>query len=217
MSVSTLSADIRTEFGKGAARRTRREGKVPAVLYGHGEEPKHLALPSLAFATAIRYGGMTQVITLQISDGSRVMVLPKAIQRDPIQNTYEHADLLLVRRGEKVTVDVPVQVVGDPARGTLVIQEHDRISINADATQMPDHVEASVEGLDVGARVTAADITLPEGAELATDPETVMVMVSASPTAAQMEAEGSGEVSAEAVEPAPVPEAAPAGEASSGS
>jgi large subunit ribosomal protein L25 len=131
VSVSTLSAEIRTEFGKGAARRTRREGKVPAVLYGHGEEPKHLALPSLAFASAIRYGGMTQVITLNISDGSRVTVLPKAIQRDPIKNTYEHADLLLVRRGEKITVEVPLQLVGEAAKGTLVMFEHDRLAIYA--------------------------------------------------------------------------------------
>lgn len=212
MSVSTLRAEIRTEFGKGAARRARRAGKVPAVLYGHGEEPKHLELPALEFATAIRYGGMTQVLTLELSDGSRATALPKAIQRHPIRNTYDHADLLLVRRGEKVTVEVPVHLVGEAARGTLVIHEQDRIAVNADATQLPDRVEASVEGLDVGERVTAAELTLPPGAELAADPETVIAVVSVAPTAEQMAAEA-GEAPAEAVEPAP--EGAAAGEAAS--
>lgn len=201
MSVSTLRAEIRTEFGKGAARRTRRAGKVPAVLYGHGEEPKHLALPAREFATAIRHGGMTQVLTLELSDGSRATALPKAIQRHPIRNTYDHADLLLVRRGETLTVEIPVQLVGEAARGTLVIHEHDRIAINADPTRLPDHLEASVAGLDVGARVTAADVVLPPGAELAADPETVIAVVSVAPTAEQMEAEA-GEAPAEAVEPA---------------
>ena len=197
----TRRAETRPECGKGAARRTRRAGKVPAVLYGHGEEPKHLALPAREFATAIRHGGMTQVLTLELSDGSRATALPKAIQRHPIRNTYDHADLLLVRRGEKLTVEVPVQLVGEAARGTLVIHEHDRIAINADPTQLPDHLEASVAGLDVGARVTAADVVLPPGAELAADPETVIAVVSVAPTAEQMETEA-GEAPAEAVEPA---------------
>jgi len=217
VSVSTLRAEIRTEFGKGAARRTRRAGKVPAVLYGHGEEPKHLALPALEFATAIRYGGMTQVLTLEMSDGSSATALPKAIQRHPIRNTYDHADLLLVRRGEKLTVEIPVQVVGEAARGTLVIHGHDRIAINADATRLPDHLEASVAGLDVGDRVTAADVVLPPGAELAADPETVIAIVSVAPTAEQMETEA-GEAPAEAVEaPAEAAEPAPSGGAAAGS
>jgi large subunit ribosomal protein L25 len=217
VSVSSISAEIRTEFGKGAARRTRRAGMVPAVLYGHGEAPKHLSLPVREFATAIRHGGMTQVLTLDISDGSQATALPKEIQRDPIRNTYEHADLLLVRRGEKITVEIPVQLKGEAAVGTLVMFEHDRLAINADATQLPDHLEASIDGLDVGARVTAADVPLPAGAELAADPETVIAMVSVAPTAEQMEAEGAGEVPAEAVEPEPevAEAAAPAPEAPS--
>jgi large subunit ribosomal protein L25 len=201
VSASTIRAEIRTEFGKGAARRTRRAGMVPAVLYGHGEQPKHLALPVREFATAIRHGGMTQVLTLDLSDGSQATALPKEIQRDPIKNSYEHADLLLVRRGEKLTVEIPVQLTGEAAVGTLVIFEHNRLAINADATQLPDHLEASIDGLDVGARVTAADIALPAGAELAADPETVIAIISVAPTAEQMEAEGAGEVPAEAVEP----------------
>lgn len=207
MSVSTIEAEIRTEFGTGPSRRARRAGRVPAVLYGHGEPPRHLTLPALAFATAIRYGGMTQVITLKISDGTTETVLPKAIQRDPIRNTYEHADLLLVRQGEKLSVEIPVTLVGEAAKGTLVMYEHDRLTITADATQLPDHLEASVEGLEAGARVTAAEVALPPGAELASDPETVVAMVSVAPTAEQMEAEGAGEVEApaEVAEPAEVP------------
>jgi large subunit ribosomal protein L25 len=207
VSVSTISAEIRTELGKGASRRARRAGQVPAVLYGHGEAPRHLALPALAFATAIRYGGMTQVLTLKLSDGTTETALPKAIQRDPIRNTYQHADLLLVRRGEQVTVEVPVHLVGEAAAGTLVIHEHDRVAVRADATQLPDHLEASIDGLAVGGRVTAAELRLPAGVELAGDPETVIALVSAAPTAEQMEGEAAGEAPTEAVEPAPAGEA----------
>lgn len=208
MAATTLTAEIRTELGKGAARRTRRAGQIPAVLYGHGEAPKHLALPAKEFATAIRYGGMTNVLTLKLPDGSRATALPKAIQRDPIKNVYKHADLILVRRGEMVTVEIPVEFVGEAAKGTLVIHEVDRLAINADATLLPDRVEASVEGLDVGARVTAADVRLPAGSELIADPEMVLAIISVSPSAEQMEAEG-GEPSAEAVAApeAPSPEA----------
>lgn len=214
MPASTISAEIRTEFGKGAARRTRRAGKLPAVLYGHGEPPKHLALPAREFATAIRHGGLTSVLTLQLSDGTEATALPKAIQRDPIRNSYEHADLLLVRRGEKVTVEIPVHLVGEAASGTLVIHEQDRLAINADATRLPNELQVSIDGLPVGARVTAGEVTLPPGSELAADPETVIVIVSVAPTAEQMESEGAGEVPAEAVEPALEPAAEPAPEAS---
>jgi large subunit ribosomal protein L25 len=210
VSVSTISAEIRTEFGKGAARRVRRAGRVPAVLYGHGEPPKHLALPVREFATAIRHGGMTQVLTVNVSDGSTETVLPKAIQRDPIRNTYEHADLLLVRRGEKVTVDIPVQLVGEAAKGTLVMLENNRIAIRADATTLPDHLEASIDGLDAGERVTAAQVALPPGAELVTDPETAIAVISVAPSAEEMEeAEAPAvELELEPTMPAPAPEAA---------
>jgi large subunit ribosomal protein L25 len=214
---STLTAEIRAEFGKGAARRTRRAGKIPAVLYGHGEAPRHLTLPALDFATAIRYGGMTHVLTINMPDGSQETVLPKAVQRDPIKNTFEHADLLLVRRGEKITIDIPVHVTGEAARGTLVMLEHDRIAINADATMLPDHLEASVAGLDIGGRVTAADLVLPPGAELAADPETVIAMVSVAPSAEDMEP--AAEAPAAGVEPeaAVAPAEGEGGEAPAGS
>jgi large subunit ribosomal protein L25 len=182
----TLAAEIRTEFGKGAARRARRAGRIPAVLYGHGQPPTHVTLSAREFASAIRRGGMTHVLTLALSDGTEVTALPKAIQRDPVRDTVEHADLLLVRRGEKVTVEIPVQLTGEPAKGTLVIHEVDRVAVSADATQLPDHLEASIDGLDVGGRVTAAQVVLPEGVDLVSDPDTVIAVISVAPTADEM-------------------------------
>jgi len=184
-----INAEPRTEFGKGGARRTRRAGKVPAVLYGHGEAPKHIALPAREFAAAIRHGGLNQVFNIAISDGTEMLALPKAIQRDPIKDTLEHVDLLIIRRGERVTVDVPVQLVGEAARGTLVMHEHDRISVNADAMQLPDHLKVSVDGLEVGSRVTAGAVVLPAGVELADNPDLTIAVVAAAPTAEQMEGE----------------------------
>jgi large subunit ribosomal protein L25 len=207
-----ISAEVRTEFGKGGARRTRRAGLVPAVLYGHGEKPRHIALPAREFAAAIRHGGMTQAFAIEISDGTSALALPKAIQRDPIRDTFDHVDLLIVRRGEKVTVDIPVQLTGEPARNTLVITENDRLSVLADATRLPDRLEVSIEGLEAGSRVTAADVTLPEGAELAADPETVVAMVAAAPTEEQMAGETAeaAEEPVEGAEDAAAPEAATA-------
>ena len=198
MSEVRISAEPRTEFGKGGARRTRRAGKVPAVLYGHGEKPKHVALPAREFAAAIRHGGSNQLFEVQVSDGTRVLALAKAIQRDPIKDTFDHVDLLIVRRGEKVTVEVRVVLAGEAARDTLVMLEHDRLAVLADATRLPDHLDASVEGLEPGTRVTAGEIKLPDGVELAADPDMVVAVVAAAPTAAEMEGEAA--------------EAAPAGE-----
>ncbi|MBQ1049811.1 50S ribosomal protein L25/general stress protein Ctc [Micromonospora sp. C51] len=187
MSEVKISAEPRTEFGKGGARRTRRAGMVPAVLYGHGEKPKHIALPAREFAAAIRNGGANQLLALDISDGTQALALPKAIQRDPIKDTFEHVDLLLVRRGEKVTVDVPVQLTGEAARDTLIVHDHDTLSVSADATRVPDHLEASIEGAEPGSQITAADVTLPAGVELAADPELLIASITAAPTAEQLE------------------------------
>ncbi|MFF5215520.1 50S ribosomal protein L25/general stress protein Ctc [Micromonospora sp. NPDC000442] len=187
MSEVKISAEPRTEFGKGGARRTRRAGKVPAVLYGHGEKPKHIALPAREFAAAIRNGGANQLLALDISDGTQALALPKAIQRDPIKDTFEHVDLLLVRRGEKVTVDVPVQLTGEAARDTLIVHDHDTLSVTADATKVPDHLEASIEGAEAGSQITAADVSLPAGVELAVDPEMLIASITAAPTAEQLE------------------------------
>ncbi|MGC5661246.1 50S ribosomal protein L25/general stress protein Ctc [Micromonospora sp. WMMD723] len=188
MSEVKISAEPRTEFGKGGARRTRRAGKVPAVLYGHGEKPKHIALPAREFAAAIRKGGANQLFAIEVSDGTQVLALPKAIQRDPIRDSFEHVDLLLVRRGEKVTVEVPVQLTGEAARDTLIVHDHDTLSVTADATKVPDHLEASIEGLEAGSQVTAADVELPSGVELAADAEQTVASVTAAPTAEQLEA-----------------------------
>jgi large subunit ribosomal protein L25 len=188
-----ISAEPRTEFGKGGARRTRRAGKVPAVLYGHGEAPKHIALPAREFAAAIRHGGINQVFSIALADGTEALALPKAIQRDPLKDTFEHVDLLIVRRGEKVTVDVLVQLIGEAAKGTLVMIEHDRLAITADALQLPDHLEASIEGVEAGQRVTAADVKLPSGVELVADPDLIVAVVTVAPTAEQLEGEGAGE------------------------
>jgi large subunit ribosomal protein L25 len=195
-----ITAEPRTEFGKGGARRTRRAGKVPAVLYGHGEKPKHIALPAREFAAAIRHGGANQLFNIEISDGTSALALPKAIQRDPIKDVMEHVDLLIVRRGEKVTVEVPVQLTGEAAPGTLVVQEHNTLSVTADATRLPEHLEVSVEGLEAGSHVTAGQVSLPSGVELVADPELVIAVVSV-PTTADLE------------EPAPAAEEEEAAEA----
>ncbi|MGC9667977.1 50S ribosomal protein L25/general stress protein Ctc [Planosporangium sp. 12N6] len=198
MSEVKISAEPRTEFGKGGARRTRRAGKVPAVLYGHGEKPRHIALPAREFAAAIRHGGANQLFHIEIADGGSTLALPKSIQRDPIKDTYEHVDLLIVRRGEKVTVDVPVQLTGEAAASTLIVHENDTLSILADATRLPDHLEVSIAGLEAGSHVTAADVALPAGAELAADPELIVVVVTAAPTAEQLGAEAGEAAPAEA-------------------
>jgi large subunit ribosomal protein L25 len=207
-----ITAEPRTEFGKGGARRTRRAGKVPAVLYGHGEKPRHIALPAREFAAAIRHGGANQLFNIEISGGGgTALALPKAIQRDPIKDTFEHVDLLIVRRGEKVTVEVPVQLIGEPARDTLIVHEQNTLSVLADATRLPDHLEVSVDGLDVGGRVTAGDVQLPSGVELVAEPDLVLAIVTGAPTAEQLE----GETAAEAepvAEEAEAPAEAPAAE-----
>jgi large subunit ribosomal protein L25 len=182
-----ISAEPRTEFGKGGARRTRRAGKVPAVLYGHGEKPKHIALPAREFAAAIRHGGANQVFAIEITDGTQALALPKAIQRDPIKDTYEHIDLVIVRRGEQVTVDVPVVLTGTAALDTLVVTEHNTLTVTAEALHLPDQLTASIDGLAAGSQVTAADVDLPEGTQLAADPGLVIALVTASPTAEQLE------------------------------
>jgi large subunit ribosomal protein L25 len=195
-----ISADLRTEFGKGGARRTRRAGKVPAVLYGHGEAPKHIALPAREFAAAIRHGGMNQIFNVALADGTQTLALTKAIQRDPIKDTFEHVDLVIVKRGERVTVDVPVQLTGDAAPGTLVVIEHDRVSVSADALSLPERLEVSIEGLEAGSHVTAGTLTLPVGTELVADAELILAVISAAPTAADLGAEVPVEAEAETEE-----------------
>jgi large subunit ribosomal protein L25 len=183
-----LAAERRTEFGKGSARRTRRAGRIPAVLYGHGQDVVHLSLPAREFAAALRNGGNNALLTIEL-DGKQQMALTKAVQRDPLTRIHEHVDLLIVRRGEKVTVDVPVHVVGEAAPETLVAIELNTVSIQVAATAIPENIEVDVTGREPGQGITAGQLSLPSGATLVTDPDALAVNVMAAPTAEALEAE----------------------------
>jgi large subunit ribosomal protein L25 len=183
-----LEAQTRTEFGKGSARRTRREGRVPAVLYGHGQDVVHLSLPAREFAAALRNGGANALLTI-VLDGKEQLALTKAVQRDPIKRTHEHVDLLLVRRGEKTTVDVPVVIVGEPAPDAIPNHQLNTVSIEADATKLPDSIEVDITGREAGQGITAGDLVLPRGATLITDPEALVIGFLGAPTAEALEAE----------------------------
>jgi len=207
-----IAATPRTEFGKGPARRERRAGRVPAVLYGHGTKPRHISLPGHDVLLALRTANV--LIRLDgLSDGSE-LALPKAVQRDPIKGTVEHVDLILVRRGEKVTVDIPVIVVGDVAPDGLLDQQLVQISVEAEATRIPPGIEVNVEGMQIGVSVHAGDLELPRGVTLADEADLLVLHVIPAPTAAQLEAEiGVVAEAAEAPEvPEAVAEAAPAAE-----
>jgi large subunit ribosomal protein L25 len=181
-----ISAEQRTEFGKGAARRIRRDNKVPAVLYGHGEDPRHISLPGHDLMMALK----TQNVLLTLDmGGSDELALPKDVQRDPIRGFIEHVDLVLVRRGEKVVVEIAVHVVGDAAPETLVTTDLNTLSVEAEATHIPTGFEVSVDGLNVGDQIHAKDVQLPSGVTLVTDPDALLVNVTAAPTAEQLEAE----------------------------
>lgn len=203
-----IAATPRSEFGKGAARRERRANRVPAVLYGHGTETRHVSLPGHDVLLALRTANV--LIRLDGLPGGSELALPKAVQRDPIRGTVEHVDLILVRRGEKVTVDVPIQVSGEVAPDGLLDQQLVTISVEAEATAIPPHIDVDVEGMALGASVTAGDLSLPRGVTLAVEPDVLVLHVISAPTAAQIEAE-LGEVGEEAgaAEAAPA-EAAPA-------
>ncbi|QFU86162.1 50S ribosomal protein L25/general stress protein Ctc [Amycolatopsis sp. YIM 10] len=200
MSEVRLSVEPRTEFGKGAARRTRRAGKIPAVLYGHGSDPRHLSLPAIEFARVVRENGTNAVITLDVDSSSNAteLALTKTIVVHPLKNYIEHVDLLVVKRGEKVTVDVPVVITGDAAPGTLVSQDVDTLTVEVEALHIPEQVEVSVEGLQAGTQILAAQVALPTGAELVTDGEYLVVAVNEAPNEAAMEsqvdADGAGVV-----------------------
>jgi large subunit ribosomal protein L25 len=209
-----IPAEPRTEFGKGAARRIRRQDKVPAVLYGHGTDPIHITLPGHDLMLALKTANA--LLSIQLSDGNSELALPKQVQRDPIKGFIEHADLIIVKRGEKVTVDVPVVVTGEAQPETLVNVDANTIALEAEATALPENVEVSVEGLGVGDHILAKDLTLPSGSSLAVDEETLIVNVTAAPTAADLEAEladAEAELGIEHDEPeAAAEEAAPAEE-----
>ena len=194
MSESRLQAESRNEFGKGAARRIRRAHKVPAVLYGHGTDPIHVTLPGHDTMMALKHGGANALLSIEL-DGDTKLALPKQVQRHPVRGELEHIDLLIVRKGEKVTVDVPVHTVGEAAIDTVVTIEHPTISLEAEATHLPDFIEVSVEGLEAGTQILAKDLVLPSGSSLQVDEESLVVNIT---QAVEMEVETESEAVEEA-------------------
>ncbi|MUL66015.1 50S ribosomal protein L25/general stress protein Ctc [Mycobacterium sp. CBMA 234] len=190
---NNLTAAVRTKTGKGASRLARREGRVPVVLYGHGTDPQHLEISAREFAAVLRNSGTNAVLTLDIA-GKEQLALTKQVVVHPIKRNIEHADLIVVKRGEKVTVDVTVVVEGDAQSGTLVTQDANTIQIEAEALSIPEHLTVSVEGIEAGTQILAGQLELPKGVSLVSDAETLVVNVVAAPTAEDLE--GSGEEAA---------------------
>ena len=170
-----VHAEARENFGKGFARRLRAAGKIPAVIYGHGTTPVHVALPGHQVALLIRRANA--VLELEL-DGKEQLTLVKDVQKDPVHQIIEHIDLLVVKKGEKIQVDVPVIVVGEPAPGTIVNLDSTSISLEVEATHIPEHIEVDVEGLEEGAHITAGDLKLPKGSVLVADAELLIVAIS---------------------------------------
>jgi large subunit ribosomal protein L25 len=183
-----IAAESRTEFGKGAARRTRRAGRVPAVLYGHGTDPVHLSFDTVEFAAVMRENGRNAVLTVT-GVGSQQLALTKSVVRDPIKGFIEHVDLVVVRRGEKVQVDVPVVTIGEAASGTLVFQNEDTLTVQADALDIPEEISVVIDGAEANTQFLAGEIRLPDGAELVSDPELLVVNVGEAPTEDALEEE----------------------------
>ena len=195
-------AEVRENFGKGYARRLRAAGKIPAVIYGHGTDPVHVSLPGHQVSLLIRRANA--VLELDVA-GKQQLTLVKDVQKDPVRQIIEHIDLLVVKKGEKIQVDVPVVVLGEPFAGTIANLDNATVLLEVEATHIPQNIEVDVEGLEDGVRITAADLTLPKGASLVVDPETLIVAVSV-PTAAlaaeEEIAEADAEVAAEQSEEA---------------
>ena len=188
MAAEKITAEKRTEFGKGAARRIRREDKIPAVVYGHGNDPIHLTLPGHDTMMALKHGGSNALLELDIEADTQ-LALTSEVQVDPIRRVIEHIDFVAVRLGEKVTVDVPVHLVGDAAPETLVVTENTVVSLEAEATHIPEYIEVNIEGAAIGTQIHASDLDLPEGSTLLTDPETLIVNITNAPSAEDIEAE----------------------------
>lgn len=193
----SISAEPRTEFGKGPSRRVRQQGKVPAVIYGHHADPQHVILPGHQVLMALRTANV--LIRLEGLPGGPQLALPKAVQRDPIKGWVEHVDLIMVRRGEKVEVEVPVTVTGEVEPGGLLDQQLVQVTLEAEATHIPTAIEVDVAGMAIGQAVHASDLRLPAGVSLAVEPDVLVLHVIAAPTAAEIEAE-LGEAEPEAAE-----------------
>jgi large subunit ribosomal protein L25 len=191
VSESNIQAEPRTEFGKGAARRIRRSAKVPAVLYGHGGDPVHITLPGHETMLALKHGGANALLTITVN-GKDQLALPKQIQRDPVKGFLEHLDLIIVRRGEKVTVDIPVHVTGEADADSVVVTETATVSVEAEATHIPEFVEVSVEGLTTGAQIFARDLQVTGGARVLLDEDALVVHLTHAPTAEEVDAELAG-------------------------
>ena len=187
MSEVRIAAEPRTEFGKGAARRVRRDNKVPAVLYGHGEQPRHLSLPGHELMLALKRDSNV-LLTLVTEDGDQ-LAIPKVIVKDPIKGFLEHIDLVSVRKGERVTVEVPIHLVGDAAPDVMVDQQTMTLTVEADATSLPGRIELSIKGLRAGRHLSAKDVVLPAGVTLAQDPDHVIVQGLGEVSEEQFEAE----------------------------
>ncbi len=186
MSETKIQAEARSEFGKGAARRIRRDKKVPAVLYGHGMDPLHVTLPAQDAARALKQSNAL----LEIAIGKEThLAIPKQIQRDVLKGTIDHVDLLVVRKGEKVNVEINLHIVGEPSRDALVVTELSHVQVEAEATHIPESIEVSLEGRQVGDQIHAGDLVLPKGLNLVTDPEILLINLVGAPTANQVQAE----------------------------
>jgi large subunit ribosomal protein L25 len=176
MSAEKIAAEARTQFGKGAARRIRRDHKIPAVIYGHGNEPVHVTLPGHATMMAIKHGGANALVELEV-DGKDQLALTKEVQIDPIRRQIEHIDFVAVRKGEKVTVDVPIHLVGEAAPDTLVVTENSVIEVEAEATHIPEMIEIDIQDAAIGTQVHASDLVLPKGTTLLADPELLIINI----------------------------------------
>lgn len=204
-----IAAKVRSEFGKGAARRARRDGLVPAVIYGHGEKPIHIALPAREVGVALK----TSNVLLDIDLGAQVeLTLPKSVVRDPIKGTLEHIDLILVRRGERVVVSVPVHTFGKYDQDGILEHVHNSIEVEVEATSIPAHLELDMEGLVAGDSLFASNVKLPDGVTLVSDPKMVVVHLSVRAAAEEVVATPAAEGAAEggAETPAATGDAAPA-------
>jgi large subunit ribosomal protein L25 len=214
MSEYQLAAESRTDTGKGAARRVRAAGRVPAVLYGHGIKPEHLSIDAREFGQAMRSGGANALLELQLGR-TRHLALAREVQRHPVRGTYTHVDFLVVRRGEKVTVSVPVHLVGEApgvVQGGILDQDLHQLTVEAEVTAVPEAIEGDVSGLQIGDVLRVSDLKAPAGATILDDPEASVVSVVA-PTVEPVEEE---EEAAEAAEGEPAAEAEGAAEASEG-
>ena len=182
MAEITINGVVRTEFGKGASRRARRDGLVPAVIYGHGEKPQHITLPARELGVALKQSNVLLDIVI---DGKTELTLPKAIVRHPLKQILEHIDLVLVRRGEKVVVSVPVHAIGEQDRDGVLEHVNNAIDVRVEATSIPNFFELDITGLAAGLSLYAGDVVLPAGVELESDPKMIVIHLSERSTASE--------------------------------